>query len=88
MHPKEYNIISGVYYVDVPEQEAPAGDLYFVNPHPISVMAGAQSMTRSHTPVSGQLLLFPPYYMHYVHPMISDDPSVVVAFDVRLDSPA
>lgn len=85
IHPKEYTIISGVYYVDVPSQPAPTGHLEFINPHPISVPLGAQTMTRSHQPVTGQLLLFPPYYMHYVNPMGKGGPRIVVSFDVRLN---
>lgn len=85
IHPKEYTIISGIYYVDVPNQPAPAGQLEFVNPHPISVSLGAQAMTRTHQPVTGQLLLFPPYYLHYVNPVGKGDPRIVVSFDVRMN---
>lgn len=84
MHPTEFTIISGVYYVSVPPLEAPSGCLEFINPHPASVSLGGQSATQQHQPKTGQLLLFPPYYMHFVHPLTEDVERVVVAFDVRL----
>lgn len=86
MHPMEFTIISGVYYVQVPPVTAPSGCLEFINPHPQSISLGGQSATRQHQPQVGQLLLFPPYYMHYVHPIVEDIERVVVAFDVRLKS--
>lgn len=85
MHPKEYTVISGVYYVAVPEAPAPSGRLEFINPNLSSVSLGAQSATRRHESKTGQILLFPPYYMHFVHPVQEDQQRIVVAFDVRLD---
>ncbi|HEX6930363.1 MAG TPA: putative 2OG-Fe(II) oxygenase [Gammaproteobacteria bacterium] len=84
MHPTEFTVISGVYYVDVPPLAEPSGCIEFINPHPISVSLGGQTATRRHQPQSGELLLFPPFYMHYVHPVVEDAERVVVAFDVRL----
>lgn len=83
MHPTEFNVASGVYYVHAPERPEPDGWLEFINPHPISTMHGSTS-SRRHAPRSGQLLLFPPWYMHFVHPLRGDGQRVIVAFDVRL----
>lgn len=84
-HPKEYTLISGVYYVSVPEAPEPEGCLEFVNPNLNAVSIGNQPSGRLHRPETGQLMLFPPYYMHFVHPLKSDTPRHVIAFDVRLN---
>lgn len=88
MHPMEFNIISGVYYVDVPPLAEPSGCIEFINPHPVSVCLGGQSATRLHQPETGQLLLFPPYYMHFVHPVSEPHERTVIAFDVKLTPPS
>ena len=81
-HPTERNLISGVYYVDVPEALAePDGCIEFINPVPISVHHGF-STTRRIKPKTGKLILFPPYYMHYVHPFVSEKERIIIAFDV------
>ena len=56
------------------------------NPHPISTMHG-DSSSRRHQPAEGQLILFPPYYMHFVHPFKGDGERAVIGFDVRLQPP-
>ena len=85
-HPKEYTLISGVYYVAVPESPEPEGCLEFINPNLNAVSIGNQPSGRLHRPETGQLILFPPYYMHFVHPLKSSAaPRHVIAFDVRLN---
>ena len=84
MHPNEYTIISGVYYVRCPEMPLPGGVLEFINPHPASVSLGGQEATRQLIPKEGLLVMFPPYYMHFVHPTSSDAARTIVSFDVRL----
>ena len=87
-HPKEYTLISGVYYVSVPETPEPEGCLEFVNPNLNAVSIGNQTLGRLHRPKMGQLILFPPYYMHFVHPFKSSPtPRHVIAFAVRLNQP-
>lgn len=49
MHPTEYNVISGVYYVKTSVNPEPQGWLEFINPHPISTMHG-DSSSRRHQP--------------------------------------
>jgi uncharacterized protein (TIGR02466 family) len=82
-HPTINNLISGVYYVKNPSNLAPPqGMLEFINPVPISVHHGYSNTIRV-TPNEGLLVLFPPYYMHFVHPIFeSTDERVVIAFDV------
>jgi len=82
MHPTENNLISGCYYVQVPKFEGnEEGHIEFINPIPISVHHG-YSNTRRIKPQTGQLLLFPPYYNHFVHPLKSPGRRIIIAFDV------
>ena len=84
-HPKEYTVISGVYYVWVPEVPEPEGCLEFINPNLNAVSIGNQGSGRLHHPKTGQIILFPPYYMHFVHPLKVAAQRHVIAFDVRLN---
>ncbi|HEX5313808.1 MAG TPA: putative 2OG-Fe(II) oxygenase [Gammaproteobacteria bacterium] len=81
MHPTENNLASGVYYVHLPPLEPPEGCIEFLNPHPISVHHGFNT-TRRIVPEEGMLLLFPPFYLHYVHPFRGDGERAIIAFDV------
>jgi uncharacterized protein (TIGR02466 family) len=82
-HPTVNNLISGVYYVKSPKNnKQPQGMLEFINPVPISVHHGYSNTIRV-APKEGMLILFPPYYMHFVHPIFdSVEDRVVIAFDV------
>lgn len=80
MHPTTGNLISGVYYVDVPEKPKPQGCIEFLNPHPVSNHHGV-SLTRRLYPKTGDLILFPPYYIHYVYPFQGPGERCIVAFD-------
>ena len=84
IHPNEYTLISGIYYICMPERPEPEGCLEFINPMMSSVSLGQQNASRRHRPKAAELLLFPPYYMHYVHPMRGGTKRQVIAFDVRL----
>lgn len=87
MHPTQTNLVSGVYYVKVPEMSDHAeGHLEFINPMPISINHGFSNTSRV-KPESGKLVLFPPFYMHYVHPSKQQDKRVVIAFDVLAQNP-
>jgi len=87
MHPTQTNLVSGVYYVNVPKMaDNSEGHLEFINPMPISINHGF-SNTSKVTPVSGKLVLFPPFYMHYVHPSKQQQKRVVIAFDVLAQNP-
>jgi uncharacterized protein (TIGR02466 family) len=81
MHPSVGNLISGVYYVEVPEKPAPQGCIEFLNPHPVANHHGV-SLTRRIHPKTGDLILFPPYYIHYVYPFRGPEQRAIVAFDV------
>lgn len=81
MHPTPGNLISGVYYVHVPEKPAPQGCIEFLNPHP-AAHYHAVSLTRRISPQAGELLLFPPYHIHYVYPFRGEGERAIIAFDV------
>jgi len=85
MHPTAGNLISGVYYAQVPEKPEPEGCIEFLNPHPVSRHHG-ESLTRRIMPRTGELILFPPYYIHYVYPFRGTGERVIVAFDVVLQT--
>lgn len=81
MHPTENNLASGVYYVRLPALKPPEGCIEFINPHPISVHHGFLT-TRRIVPEEGLLLIFPPFYLHYVHPFRGEEQRAIIAFDV------
>lgn len=82
-HPTKGNLASGVYYVRMPKIENLEGCIEFINPHPISVHHGFNA-TRRVVPEEGLLLMFPPFYMHYVHPFRYDAERAVISFDVMV----
>lgn len=85
MHPSAGNLISGVYYAKVPEKPAPEGCIEFLNPHPVAHHHGV-SLTRRLMPREGDLILFPPYYIHYVYPFRGAGERVIVAFDAIIQN--
>lgn len=85
MHPTVGNLASGVYYVDVPEKPKPQGCIEFLNPHPVAHHHGI-SLTRRLHPKTGDLIIFPPYYIHYVYPFKGEGERAIVAFDVLLQT--
>lgn len=84
LHPKEYTLMSGIYYVSIPTSPHPEGTLEFINPNPVSVSLGQQDATRNYRPKDSTVVLFPPYYMHYVHPIRAEGKRRIIAFDARL----
>ena len=86
IHPTEFNVASGVYYVRVTNRPPPEGCIEFINPHLISVQHG-QTANRIYQPREGDLILFPPYYMHFAHPFRGSAERAIVSFDVRVEPP-
>lgn len=80
-HASNGNVVSGVYYVNVPSEEPPKGCIDFLNPLTVSQHHGYSPCQRVQ-PSAGKLILFPPYHIHYVHPVSQTEPRVVIAFDV------
>lgn len=85
-HASQGNLVSGVYYVQVPNEEPPKGCIEFLNPLTVSQHHGYSPCQRIQ-PQPGKLVMFPPYHIHYVHPVSSPEPRVVIAFDVLAHAP-
>ena len=83
MHPAGY--VSGVYYVQVPEEVAggggEAGCLYFTDKERPAAEAQAHAL-RVIRPEAGLMLLFPSYFWHGVMPFEGARERICVAFDV------
>jgi len=94
-HPHSY--LSGTYYVDVPRQKtaknnrkdiAP-GEISFYDPRTQANMTAIKNDLQieaeySILPKSGDLLLWPSWLHHFVHPNFSDKPRLSISFNVVL----
>lgn len=86
-HPTDKNVASGVYYVHLPEEKpAPQGCIEFFNPIPQSVNHGFPATRRLH-PEAGKAILFPPWYVHWVHPFRGPGRRAIIAFDILAQKP-
>jgi hypothetical protein len=86
-HPTPQNVVSGVYYVHIPvEKPEPQGNIEFFNPIPTSVNHGFPSSRRL-LPREGKMILFPPWYVHYVHPFRGVGERAIIAFDILAQKP-
>jgi len=87
-HPTHRNVVCGVYYVHIPEEKPePEGNIEFFNPIQASVNHGFPS-TRRLIPRVGKMILFPPWYVHYVHPFRGEGERCIIAFDIFAQKPA
>ena len=81
------NVASGVYYVHLPDDKpSPEGCIEFINPIPESVHHGFPATRRLHRR-EGLMVLFPPYYTHYVHPFRGTGKRAIIAFDLLAQKP-
>lgn len=86
-HPTPDNVASGVYYVALPgDRPNPEGRIEFMNPIANSIYHGYSPSRRLH-PREGMMLMFPPYYTHYVHPFRGDGRRAIIAFDILSRKP-
>ena len=86
-HPTHKNVVCGVYYVHLPgNRPEPEGNIEFFNPIPASVNHGFPS-TRRLVPAEGKMILFPPWYVHYVHPFRGGGERAIIAFDILAQKP-
>ena len=95
-HPHCY--LSGTYYVQVPTDRAPLrsrkdvrpGCITFYDPRGPAVNMGAirddPYINPEHTvePKPGQILLWPAFLTHFVHPNLSETPRISISFNVML----
>lgn len=87
-HPTHRNLVCGVYYVHLPtDMPEPEGNLEFFNPIQASVNHGFPS-TRRIVPQAGKMILFPPWYIHYVYPFRGEGERCIIAFDIFAQKPA
>ena len=95
-HPHSY--LSGTYYVQVPTDRAPLktrkdvrpGCITFYDPRGPAVNMGAirgdPYIDPEYTvmPKPGEILLWPAFLMHFVHPNLSETPRISISFNVVL----
>ena len=83
----EYNL-SGTYYVKVPKD---SGRLTFRDPRPAAINNywSINHLSRGEyswwQPKESDLFLWPPFLDHMVEPSLSDQPRVMISFDLRFD---
>ena len=86
-HAHPNGLISGSYYVSMPEDKGPGGSIEFIAPHPVGYMSGwikapmLVDKIRVH-PKPGEVLLFPSQLLHWVLPNDSDEDRVTIAFNL------
>lgn len=99
-HNHPYAYLSGTYYVRVPESRTPLNNRSDVRPGCITFYdpRGAVNMTAIRddpqiepeytvSPVSGMILMWPSFVMHFVHPNLSEEPRVSISFNVVIRNP-
>ena len=85
-HPKA--LLSGSYYVDIPEEdEAAGGDIEFIAPHAVTLLSGLVKSPmvldkRRVKPQAGTILLFLSTQMHWVHPNRTMNERTSIAFNL------
>ncbi len=78
---------SGVYYVSQPDIETgSSGMIEFIDPraelsHWKILESSAFRMKRTIRPSAGELIIFPSYLLHWVHPNESDQERITIAFN-------
>lgn len=78
---------SGVYYVSQPDvEDEDAGRIEFLDPRSDLpnwrlLKASAFNLKKSLKPQPGEMILFPSYLVHWVHPNIADDERTSIAFN-------
>ena len=100
LHNHPHSWLSGTYYVNVPDQSAvkmhrtdlnPA-EISFFDPRPQAnmnaVKGDGQCDPEFRTlPKNGDLLLWPSFLHHLVHPNLVDDPRISISFNVIFKNP-
>ena len=90
--------LSGTYYVQVPTERAPLktrkdvrpGAITFYDPRGPAVnmnaIRGDPYVNPEYTvmPTPGQILLWPAFMTHFVHPNLSETPRISISFNVML----
>lgn len=79
LHPAAW--LSGVYYVQLPDESGPGGELAFGSP-PTHLAVNSPPGDYVVEPRPGRLVVFPSYFYHRTQPFVSDQPRISIAFDV------
>ncbi len=86
-HPSPGIIASGCYYIKMPKHlKNPEGCIEFITPN-LAAWHHGFPYNRRVEPKEGLIVLFPPWYEHYVHPFKKDDTRAIIAFDVLPNKP-
>ena len=95
-HPHAY--LSGTYYVAMPEDAPPPpqnradlrpGAISFYDPRGAANMTAIRGDRQieaefTHRPRAGEILLWPAFLMHFVHPNLSDEARISISFNAVL----
>ena len=76
--------LSGIYYVEVPDLEDPQGCIDVLSPLVQQEMTFIKGYSKSHCrvcPKPGDLLIFPAYCKHFVHPFQGEGERLCVVFN-------
>ena len=97
LHNHPHSWLSGTYYVSVPDDEASIGSRSDLNPNEISFFdprpqANMNSIRKDNQvdpefrvkPRAGELLLWPSFLHHLVHPNLCHDARISISFNVVL----
>jgi uncharacterized protein (TIGR02466 family) len=79
LHPMAW--LSGVYYVQLPNDLESTGGLEFGSP-PKHLFVNSEPETFPVNPREGRLVVFPSYFYHCTKPFVSEQPRISIAFDV------
>ncbi len=94
-HPHAY--LSGTYYLQVPAAETPRenrgdlrpGAISFYDPRSAANMTAIRGDRQieaefTHHPKAGEILLWPAFLMHFVHPNLAEEKRVSISFNATL----
>ena len=97
LHNHPHSWLSGTYYVSVPNDDPIIGsrndinpnDISFFDPRPQANMTAIRKDKQvdpefRHKPTSGELLMWPAFLHHLVHPTLCHEPRISISFNVVL----
>ncbi len=97
LHNHPHSWLSGTYYVSVPNDDPIIGsrndinpnDISFFDPRPQANMTAIRKDKQvdpefRHKPTSGELLMWPAFLHHLVHPNLCHEPRISISFNVVL----
>ena len=79
--------LSGIYYVEVPDVTEPQGCIDLLSPLEQQEMSFLKRYSKTHCrvcPKVGDLLIFPAYCKHFVHPFTGADDRIAVVFNATV----